>query len=164
MTEVICANTKFQYKQIEALADNIWRTHYTPIIGEAQVEYMLDKFQSAVAIERQIENGFQYFILKSDGTNAGYISIKKDDDILFLSKIYVLKSFRGKGIGKKAMQFIEGKAVDLGCKSITLTVNKNNLGSIKAYETMGFKKLKEIIIDIGNGFVMDDYKMEKVIE
>jgi RimJ/RimL family protein N-acetyltransferase len=42
-------------------------------------------------------------------------------------------------------------------------VNKNNVNSIKVYEKLGFKKTGPVIQDIGNGFVMDDYKMEKDI-
>ncbi|GGD07471.1 GNAT family N-acetyltransferase [Hyunsoonleella pacifica] len=157
------AITHTHFKAIETLAYTIWHEHYIPITGKPQVEYMLNKFQSAKVIAEQTNDGFQYFILRYNEINAGYISIKKDDNTLFLSKIYILKPYRGKGFGKKAMQFIEEKAIVFGYKSITLTVNKNNTDSIKAYNRMGFKKLEAIVIDIGNGFVMDDFKMEKQI-
>ena len=62
------------------------------------------------------------------------------------------------------MKFIQDKAEQLGYSSISLTVNKYNEASIKAYEKMGFKKVKDIVIDIGNGFVMDDYLMEKKVD
>jgi RimJ/RimL family protein N-acetyltransferase len=46
---------------------------------------------------------------------------------------------------------------------IALTVNKNNVNSIKAYEKMGFKNVGSVVQDIGSGYVMDDYKMEKTL-
>jgi len=82
---------------------------------------------------------------------------------LFLSKVYILKNKRGLGIGKIAFQFIETKAGENHCKKISLTVNRNNLNSIKAYERAGFQNTGELIQDIGHGYVMDDYSMEKLL-
>ncbi|MEW4922618.1 GNAT family N-acetyltransferase [Algibacter sp. 2305UL17-15] len=157
--------SKYQdFIKIEKLAHIIWREHYIAIIGKPQVDYMLKKFQTADFMEQQISDHFQYYLILSNDSEIGYISIKKENQSLFLSKFYILKGYRGKGFGKKALEFVEEKAKELKCKSISLTVNKNNLNSIKAYETLGFKNRGEIIIDIGNGFVMDDFKMEKELD
>lgn len=43
--------------QTADLAREIWTDHFTPIIGSAQVEYMLEKFQSPDAMTRQISGG-----------------------------------------------------------------------------------------------------------
>lgn len=149
------------FNQIEDLANTIWQEHYIPIIGKAQVDYMLDKFQSAKAISQQVLNGFEYFIIEYDNVPVGYLSVKKEPQALFLSKIYVLESYRGKKIGKEAMNFIETKANNYRLKSIELTVNKNNVDALKSYLKMGFENKGSIVMDIGNGFVMDDYKMVK---
>ena len=148
---------------VEELAHAIWHEHYTPIIGADQVAYMLEKFQTIDAMAAQISKGYQYFLILNDGTPVGYLSFEKRKDALFLSKIYLLKSSRGKGFGRKAMRFIEARAKENHCSKISLTVNKYNLNSIKAYESAGFVNTGAIIQDIGNGFVMDDYQMEKFI-
>jgi len=163
MTELILANSNTQYLLIEQLADTIWKEHYTPIIGIDQVNYMLKKFQTAAVIETQIAQNFQYYIIMITGKPAGYLSIKKDETSLFLSKIYVLKECRGQGIGKAAMAFVEEQAKLKNCHKITLTVNKHNTASIKAYEKIGFINTGVIVQDIGSGYVMDDYTMEKSI-
>ena len=59
------------------------------------------------------------------------------------------------------MEFIQQKAVEMHLKSISLTVNKNNTAAIKAYEKMGFANIESIVINIGGGYVMDDFKMIK---
>ncbi len=41
------------------------------------------------------------------------------------------------------------------------TVNKYNDRSINAYKRMGFAVVEEAVVDIGGGFIMDDYKMVK---
>lgn len=161
MISFLKASSDDHFKTIEVLADTIWREHYIPIIGKPQVDYMLHKFQSAETVKQQVSEGYRYYILMSENESVGYISIKKEEQNLFLSKLYILKSERGKGFGKTAMLFVENEAKNLGCNSISLTVNKGNRNSIKAYETLGFENLGEIIIDIGNGFVMDDYRMCK---
>jgi len=164
MIEINIANTVSNYKLIEQLANVIWREHYIPITGEGQVEHMLEKYQSETAISSQIKDGFQYFIIYYDETPTGYLSIKKENESLFLSKIYVLKEYRGKKIGKTAMLFVEDKAKDMNCTKVVLTVNKNNTNSILAYEKFGFRNLGSVVKDIGKGFVMDDYKMEKPLQ
>lgn len=163
MIKIEAAITTQNYQHIEILADTIWREHYIPIVGKPQIDYMLDKFQSAKAIEKQVENGFEYFLIHYDRIPVGYISIKQEKESLFLSKIYVLSTYRGKKIGKTAMQFVEEKAKTYNLKSIRLTVNINNANSIKAYEKLGFKNSGPLVTDIGHGFVMDDYEMVKIM-
>ena len=146
---------------IESMANTIWHEHYTPIIGHEQVVYMLDKFQSVNTMKAQIDAGYHYFIINKDDKSIGYLSFNKRNEELFLSKIYVLKESRGKGIGKKAMTFVLDMAKGLDCMKVSLTVNKFNHNSIRAYESIGFINKQELVQDIGGGFVMDDYVMGK---
>ena len=155
------ATSKDHFEVIAKLAHDIWHEHYTPIIGKDQVNYMVTKFQTSEAMEQQAEEGYEYYVLDHQNNDVGYLAIEKRSDDLFLSKIYLLKTCRGKGFGKVAFNFIEKRACDLNCKSISLTVNKNNINTIKAYEKIGFINTEAIVMDIGNGFVMDDYRMVK---
>lgn len=159
MTEITIANNTSDYKCIAQLAYITWREHYTPIIGLPQVEYMLKNLQSVEAIANQVEQGYQYFIINYEKIPVGYLSFIKKENSLYLSKIYILSNYRGRKIGKTAMQFIEDIAKKMDCNTITLTVNRNNYNSISAYEKLGFTKQGTIVQDIGEGFVMDDYKM-----
>lgn len=146
---------------IEQLATVIWEEHYIPIIGAEQVSYMLDKFQSAAAMRRQIDEGYEYFILREIAEPVGYLAFEKRGKDLFLSKIYVLKEHREKKIGKRAMDFVQSRARAMGCSRISLTVNKNNDKSLLAYKSMGFLCERALVMDIGNGFVMDDFLLYK---
>ncbi len=58
---------------------------------------------------------------------------------------------------------LSGLAAGKGICLIVPTVNKNNSLAIRAYEKLGFENLGSIVADIGNGFVIDDYRMEKRI-
>jgi len=154
-------------KTVALLAREIWTEHFTAIIGKGQVDYMLAKFQSEEAIAQQIENeGFLYYLLKDEGGEyVGYAGVVPDEnkEELFLSKLYIKCDKRRKGYAKKAMRFVEDLARQMGLDKITLTVNKSNTIAIEAYRKMGFENVGSIVTDIGGGFVMDDYKMEKSV-
>ena len=152
--------TAEQITTIEKLADAIWREHYTPIIGQEQVEYMLCTFQSAEAIARQIDEGITYYLFTETQRPLGYMSVKPDGDALFLSKLYINAAQRNRGYAKEALSFLMELSKQQGFAKIALTVNKNNTIAIAAYERLGFKNLGSTVQPIGNGFVMDDYKME----
>ena len=153
---------------IAALAGEIWREHYTPIIGAEQVEYMLAKFQSAEHIYADIkENGYTYFIAKCEKHHEcnpiiGYCAVAPRDDHLFLSKMYVKSEERGRGISRGFLE--EAYALcrwEYGVDKIRLTVNKHNENAIAVYHKMGFETIESAKIDIGGGFYMDDYVMER---
>ena len=149
---------------VETLADMIWREHYTSIIGQAQVDYMLRTFQSKKAIKEQIEDGASYYLMMDVDRPIGYMSLYLQEELLFLSKIYVSTSKRGQGHARHALAFLEQLAIDNGLHTIELTVNKYNTLAITAYERMGLKNSGSIVQDIGHGFVMDDFVMRKSIK
>lgn len=145
-------------------AREIWYEYFPGIISVEQVDYMVEKFQSPLAIRTQIfENGYRYFLVLDDETIIGYFGIKAESDRLFLSKLYLKKDHRGKGHFSGMLTFIETMARDNGLTGMYLTVNKHNENSIAVYRKKGFTVQKEQTADIGNGFVMDDLVMEKLL-
>lgn len=144
------------------LAHTIWREHYAGIISSDQIEYMLEKFQSVPAIKNADAQGCEYYLIRVLGVNAGYVAIEPNhpQGKLFLSKIYLLKEYRGKGYARDVLDEVREMARGLRLKSIWLTVAKNNRSSLAAYEHLGFTNTEDICKDIGGGFVMDDYVME----
>ena len=148
--------------QVVKLAQEIWREHYTPIIGEDQVVYMLDTFQSEEAIRAQIEKEhYVYHLLFKDSAAIGYFSYRIRSDSLFLSKIYLIDKERRKGNSREMVKLLEKIAKDHEIDRITLTVNRRNNDTIAAYKKLGFRITGTQVQDIGAGFVMDDYCMEK---
>lgn len=146
------------------LAHKIWTEHYVSIIGQAQVDYMIDKFQSEHAIAEQIADNYRYYLIEDDGAPVGYIAVvPQPDRTMLLSKIYVRKQSRGCGLGKAALQFAEQLCRESNITTLWLTVNKNNSRSMEWYQRMGFTNIGPIVADIGAGFVMDDFKFEKPI-
>lgn len=144
------------------MASGIWRECFAEILSAEQIEYMLERFQSADAMRRQSEEGCRYYTILSGGEIAGYAGIRPDGDRMFVSKVYLKKDFRGRGIGSATLAEIDRICRREGFSSAYLTVNKANEKAIETYRRNGYACLGPQVADIGNGFVMDDYVMEKV--
>ena len=164
---------KLSFRQVETgedieaaarLASEIWHEYFISIISIEQIDYMLDKFQSHHALEAQIERqGYEYYFMQADGRNVGYIGIKPEETKLLLSKFYLLKAHRGQGYASQAMGFLEELCKQRKLNAIWLTVNRHNASTIAVYEKKGFRTVREQVADIGGGYVMDDYIMEREI-
>jgi diamine N-acetyltransferase len=164
MTSFQAVNSADQIAKVVRLAREIWQEHYVPIIGRKQVDYMLEKFQSEKAVIEQLTDFYEYYIVIHQGQSVGYVAVvpNRRESTLLISKIYIRKSERGHHLGKTTLRFVENLCLQRGIKVILLTVNKNNAHSIAWYLRMGFRNAGPTISDIGGGFVMDDFIMEKI--
>lgn len=166
-----------ELENIHKLAQNIWKEHYSNILTDGQIQYMVSNFQSVQAMEKQLKEGYKYLqiLFKNEAeedTLVGYFSfVQKNDSSndlseddknqsVFLSKLYIEKTFRNQGIARSVISYLKRIAQKQDCKSIWLTVNKQNIHSIEAYKKLGFKTYREDSVDIGRGYVMDDYYMK----
>lgn len=150
---------------VAALAREIWRRHYLPIIGQAQIDYMLARFQTPVAIAQQITAGYHYYLAVDNGRPVGYHAVLPcpAEGSLHLSKIYVREEQRGRGLGREIIAHVEQGARAMGLSRVWLTVNRHNATAIAFYRRVGFALTAEQVQDIGAGFVMDDLLMTKDI-
>ena len=150
-----------EIKGLEEFASEIWHEYWNGVLSVGQINYMLNKFQSEEAmINLANSENYHYFYLMYENQKAGYMALSKKEDYLFLSKIYMKKEYRHKGIGTKAFDFIKQYSIENNLNKIRLTVKKDNKNSVNAYLKWGFRTVDSVVTDIGNGFVMDDYIME----
>ena len=93
------------------------------------------------------------FVYAKDEEYIGEISIvfnKNDEDYsitdirLYISRIIVKKEFRGRGYGKKLMNYIIEYAKREGYKELSLGVNLDNYIALKLYIELGFDKIQYI--------------------
>lgn len=148
---------------IRDLAMKIWPYTYGEILSVDQLEYMLEWIYSIESLREQVKIKKHEFYLAIDNKKeAGFISLgrdEKDPSIFILHKIYVLSEMQGKGVGKKLLDFTIEKSRELGGKFLQLNVNRFNK-ALQFYEKHGFNVILEEDIDIGNGYWMNDYKMQ----
>ena len=158
---IVCrVTTTGQIDALSQLAAEIWNQHYVPIIGQAQVDYMLEKFQSPEAIRGQIEEGHEYYLLWNDAEPVAYMSVVPGPDHLMLSKLYVKADCRCGGLGSRLLELARERARALQVERILLRVNRHNAEAIDWYLARGFRVDREDRQSIGGGFDMDDYILE----
>lgn len=160
---IVRVSSPQQVKALAGLASRIWHEYFVRIISPQQIDYMLEKFQSEAALTAQLREGYEYYFLLCDGIGAGYFGIRPQDGRLFLSKLYVDADFRGRGLSSVAFDFMEGLCRERGLSSIWLTVNRHNDHTVGVYLHRGFRVVEEKVADIGAGFVMDDFIMERAL-
>ena len=69
-----------------------------------------------------------------------------------------------RGVGSRLIATAEaGRSRPAAARRSILNVNKNNVQAIRAYEKSGFAIRESVVVDIGGGFVMDDYVMAKAL-
>ena len=147
---------------IRKLAEQSWNSAYATILSPKQIEYMLMQMYSEEEISAQMQNPhYHYYIILKEGVEAGFIGFQfhYEKDTTKLHRIYLLEEYKGKGLGKRGLQFIKEKVSAYFDSRIILNVNKDNPAK-QVYESQGFTVFHEEVFDIGNGFVMDDYLME----
>jgi len=151
---------------LRALAREIWETHYTPIVGAAQIQYMLDqRYRPQTLREELARTDLWWDLLLVDGEPRGYASYFVDEDgaSLKLDKLYVHPRCQRGGHGERMLERVLAKARALGCKQVSLAVNKRNPKAIAAYEKWRFRIEQAVVKEIGGGFVMDDYVMVREV-
>ena len=153
---------------IQAVASRAWAHTFKDILSDSQIAYMMQLMYSDESLRKQMEEeNHRYYLAKKQGNVVGYMSIEhncKNTAKTKIHKVYLLPEEQHKGIGKLLFSVAEEKAKAANDTAIFLNVNKDNAGAIAFYRKTGYTQIREEIIDIGNGFVMDDFVFEKMIE
>jgi ribosomal protein S18 acetylase RimI-like enzyme len=164
MSEALVIRTADQddIATIGYLAHQIWPASYQDILTQEQLDYMLQLFYSPDALGKQIlQLKHRFIIAEIDLEEVGFASYSPVDASTWkLHKLYVLPWLQGKGVGRALVDMVEEEVRTHNGAHLILNVNKHNK-AIRFYESLGFNIEKEETIDIGHGFIMDDYVMGK---
>jgi ribosomal protein S18 acetylase RimI-like enzyme len=146
---------------IRELTFKVWPYTYSSILSQAQIDYMLDKMYSPSSLQQQMNNGSQFIFIHENKEAVGFAAYFKKSSLVYkLDKIYVLPSQQGKGTGRFIIDHIINEIKNRGAAALQLQVNRFNKAK-NFYEKLGFIVIEEKDFDIGNGFFMNDYVMEK---
>jgi N-acetylglutamate synthase-like GNAT family acetyltransferase len=149
---------------IQQIAEKAWRPTYSHILSEEQTIYMLDMMYGTEVLMKQINSQIAFFLAVDEDLVIGYFAMEITElSKMKLHKIYLDPDQKSKGAGTKIIEFIKDVAFKAGVRQIELNVNKFN-SAVQFYEKIGFFRAKEMVLDIGNGYVMDDYVMQLNLE
>jgi ribosomal protein S18 acetylase RimI-like enzyme len=148
---------------IRDLTFRVWPQTYGSILTPEQIDYMLEMMYSEVSLEQQMKEGCQFILVLDKEEPVGFASVQETSPSEYkLHKFYILGQQQRKGTGRFMLDQILHTIQQQGASSLQLQVNRNNTAK-NFYEKLGFTVIREIKLDIGNGYFMDDYIMEKKI-
>ncbi len=151
-----------EFPSVGKMAGEIWPEVYATIITPSQIQYMLERMYAPETIAREVkEKGIHYYWINLQGKSVGFLAFGpvKSGATCHLHKLYLLSSQQGRGIGSAALNWVIHHLAETEASSLELRVNRHNRAAITCYERNGFKKIAEDCLEIGGGFVMDDYLM-----
>jgi ribosomal protein S18 acetylase RimI-like enzyme len=145
------------------LAHQIWPATYGHIIAKEQLDYMLQMMYSPESLKKQMQAEHVFLIAELDEEPVGFASYAAAEPGKFkLHKIYVRTDIQGKGLGKALINAVAEEVKEQNAHCLRLNVNRHNKAK-DFYERLGFVVVKEEDIDIGRGYFMNDYVMEKAL-
>lgn len=163
MVEIIVVNESL-LPEVKKIAEETWPKTFGQILTPEQISYMLEMMYNLEVLKSQVnERGHHYVLASEAGKHLGFCSFEHHIDQSAKTKIhriYIMPDTQGKGIGKLLLAYVADRSKSKGDNALYLNVNRFNEKAIQFYERVGFRKIKEEVIDIGNGFVMDDFVME----
>ena len=161
--------TDEQTRELASMANAIWNEYWPAIIGQDQTSYMIERFLSHDAIAHDMtENDYEYWFVVADkdepterivGFTGGHN--EPETNRFFISKIYLFAQERGKHFASDVIAFYNDLCLQRGLSAMSLTVNKDTELGVRAYQGKGFETIDAVETDIGHGFIMDDFIMER---
>ena len=145
---------------IKEIATITWPIAYGTYISKAQLDYMLDMMYSDDSLLNQMNKGHQFYIAEHNSEAIGFASVSKEaNNACKLNKLYVLPTAQKTGAGKALLFKTINFAKSLAANCMYLQVNKQN-NAQHFYQKHGFTVREASILEIGGGYIMDDYIME----
>ena len=149
---------------VRQVADAVWPVTFREILSEEQIAYMMEMMYAKEVMEREFDEGIRFNGVFDGDRAVGYYIWGRCDSApgaAKLHKCYLLEKFQGQGHGSAMLRHAALAARQMGAQFLRLNVNKHNEKAIRAYLRNGFRTVESVKNDIGNGFFMDDYVMEK---
>lgn len=147
---------------ISALAREIWQASYPGIITQEQIDFMLEQRYGHERLYDDLEDLHKWLDQAfHEGRRIGFAFSEIYKGEFKLDKLYIHPDVQRKGVGGQLIAHVAERAKKLGYPCVILQVNKRNEKAINSYRKYGFSVRTSTVDDIGGGFVMDDYVMEK---
>ncbi len=149
---------------ISSLAREIWQATYPGIITQDQIDFMLELRYGHERLYDDLEDADKWLdqaFLDDRRVGFAFSEIYKGE--FKLDKLYIHPDVQRQGVGGQLIEHVAERARKLGYPKVILAVNKRNEKAINSYKKYGFVVREIIQDDIGQGYVMDDFIMEKVL-
>ena len=110
---------------------------------------LVETLQSADAIEADIDNDVNYFLVVLGGKTIGYFAWKMENTALHLMHLYLKPEYRGKALGRDIVLSCERLARGEGKGRVWCTVHAKALPVQQFFKALRYRNLKPAEQDTG---------------
>jgi ribosomal protein S18 acetylase RimI-like enzyme len=147
---------------IAQLAREIWQATYPGIITQEQIDFMLEQRYGHERLYDDLEDLHKWlFQAFQEGRRVGFAFSEISKGEFKLDKLYIHPDVQRRGVGGLLIEHVAELARKQGYPCVILQVNKRNEKAVNSYMKYGFSVRASTVEDIGHGYVMDDFVMEK---
>lgn len=152
------------FQRMEALGRAIIPDVYAPYFPREWAEYMIETGHTVRALAGQAAKGYRHYLVGGDSPASltGYFALQvRSDRTMELSHLYLRPDCRGKGFGRRIMEFVNREAEERGVTGIELWVLRKNTAVVNFYLHHGFVIAREVMTPMGPGAEVEDFVMRK---
>ncbi len=139
--------------------------HYAQMWKADGLEWYLNRcFGDEFLMNELVDANVEYYIISFAEQNIGILKLVlqkplPDSDVenaLYLEKLYFIKEWTGKGIGRELMNFVFERAKEINCDCVWLVAMDTADKPIQAYENAGFTIHSHKLLDFE--LMKDEFK------
>lgn len=138
---------------VQRITWDTWLAAYSEFIPENDLQTYFDSHYTMEALSELFHsvlvNGF---VSEIDGSVVGYArtQLNNEENRFYISSLYVLPQYQGKGIGMKLLRAAEECANAHHLGTVWLGVMVQNVGALTWYKKIGFQFVEEAPFTMGN--------------
>jgi GNAT superfamily N-acetyltransferase len=134
-------------QELQEIGIKTYRHHYEHLWNPGGVEWYLNRCFGEKFLQNDlIDPNVEYYIIETSEENIGIMKLvlkkpipnSKVDNALYLEKIYFIKEWTGKGVGKKSIEYALQRAKEFSRDCVWLMAMDTSSKPIAAYERAGF--------------------------
>ena len=123
-----------------------WISTYVSFIPESDLKFYFDIHYTEESLFSMFDDSsMQGFIAEMEGRVAGYARLffNRDQNRLYVSSLYFLPEFEGRGMGSRLLEAAEGYATEKGLDELWIGVMVKNGRALDFYKKVGFQFVRE---------------------
>jgi diamine N-acetyltransferase len=135
-------------RRLQIIGERSYTPHYSHLWKPGGVEWYMQRCFSDAALEKEFcDENVEYYIVSEEGKDIGILKLilqkpvlsSEIGNALYLEKIYFIKEWTGKGVGRKLIEFAFERAKELSRDCVWLMAMDTSDKPIAAYERAGFQ-------------------------
>lgn len=154
-------------RELREIGIETYLPHYSHLWKPGGVEWYLNRCFGEDYLKRELANdNVEYYIVENQSEKIGMMKIvlqkrlpdSNVENALYLEKIYFVREWTGKGVGRKSIEFALRRAAQLNRHCVWLEAMDTAAKPIEAYEKAGFLRHSKFRLGADFNLMKEKYR------